>query len=425
MVLPLALGVLGSGLAGAGALGALSPLIAGALGTGIGSAVQEGSLEEGIKSGLGALALGGIGGALTGGLSGAAAPAAQGLTQGATQGATQGLTQAGGQALGTISGQTMPSAVQTAQTAAQGLGGGAAGAAQGKGLFGMLKNMPSGMSAVAPPAGGVMEGGLNAAMQRGLRQGVMTGGGLGTATYGAMDAMKPPTMDTPKQGPGAPEPGAAERRPMRPGPSYRPGVDPEPMYFSPSIYTAGDIAKLAGGGRVEYRPTGMGPIYMAAGGLADMAGAAGMPVQPMPEMNEKELMQMAIRAVRNELPEEAAAIVLGQFLQKFGEDALRKLVDDVQTGRADGPRGDVEGMVRGPGDGMDDMVPAAMDDGSQDVLLSNDEFIVPADVVSGLGNGSSEAGARELHGMMDRVREARTGKKEQPKQVNMGGLMPA
>lgn len=419
MVLPLALGLLGSGLAGAGALGALSPLIAGALGTGVGSAIQEGSLEEGIKSGLGALALGGIGGALTGGLSGAAAPAAQGLAQGATQGATQGLTQAGGQALGMVPGQTMPSAV------AQGVGAGAAGAAQNSGIMGMLKNLKPGMSAVAPPAGGVMEGGLNAAMQRGLRQGVMTGSGLGTAAYGAMDAMKPPTMDTPKQGPGAPEPGAAERRPMRPGPSYRPGYDPEPMYFSPSIYTAGDIAKLAGGGRVEYRPAGMGPMYMAAGGLADMAGAAGMPAQPMPEMNEKELIQMAIRAVRNELPEETAAIVLGQFLQKFGEDALRKLVDDVQTGRVDGPRGDVEGMVRGPGDGMDDMVPAAMDDGSQDVLLSNDEFIVPADVVSGLGNGSSEAGARELHGMMDRVREARTGKKEQPKQVNMGGLLPA
>jgi hypothetical protein len=295
----------------------------------------------------------------------------------------------------------------------------------GGGLGNILKNMPSGMSAVAPPAGGVMEGGINEALKRGLRQGVMTGSGLGTATYGAMKAMEPPTMKVKPEGPGAPEPAPATRRPMRPGPSYRPGYDPEPMYFSPSIYSAGDIAKLAGGGMVEYRPAGMGPMYMAAGGLADMAGEAGMPATPMPEMNEKELVQMAIRAVRSELPEETAAIVLGQFVREFGEDALRKLVDDVQTGRVDGPRGDVEGMVRGPGDGMDDLVPATMDDGSQDVLLSNDEFIVPADVVSGLGNGSSEAGARELHSMMNRVRKARTGKAEQPKQVSMGGLMPA
>lgn len=414
MVLPLALGLLGSGLAGAGALGALSPLIAGALGTGIGSTIQEGSLEEGIKSGLGALALGGIGGALTGGLGGAAGSAAtQAATQGATQGAAQGLAQGAAQGLGTAAGQTMPSAV--AQGATQG----------GGGIMGMLKNMPSGMSAVAPPAGGVMEGGFNAALKRGLNQGVMTGAGLGSATYGAMDAMRPPTMEPPEQGPGAPEPAPAARRPMRPGPTYRPGYDPEPMYFSPSIYSAGDVAKLRGGGMVEYRPTGMGPVYLQAGGLADVASATGMDARPAPQMNEKELVQMAIRAVRSELPEEAAAVVLAQFVQAFGEDALRKLVDDVQTGKVDGPRGDVEGMVKGPGDGMDDLVPAAMDDGSQDVLLSNDEFVVPADVVSGLGNGSSEAGAQELHSMMDRVRKARTGKTEQPKAVAVGGLMPA
>ena len=408
MVLPLALGLLGSGLAGAGALGALSPLIAGALGTGIGSTIQEGSLEEGIKSGLGALALGGIGGALTGGLGGAAGSAAG-------QAATS---------TGAVSGPMASSLRPLARPETLGALG-QQGVTAGGGLGNILKNMPSGMSAVAPPAGGALEGGVNAALRRGLKQGVMTGGGLGSAAYGAMESFKPPTMDTPEQGAGAPEPAPAARRPMRPGPTYRPGYDPEPMYFSPSIYSAGDIAKLAGGGTVEYRPTGMGPIYFQAGGLADMAGEAGMPAAPMPEMNEKELVQMAIRAVRSELPEETAAIVLGQFVRAFGEDALRKLVNDVQTGRVDGPRGDVEGMVRGPGDGMDDMVPAAMDDGSQDVLLSNDEFIVPADVVSGLGNGSSEAGAQELHGMMDRVRKARTGKTEQPKQVNMGGLMPA
>lgn len=400
MVLPLALGLLGSGLAGAGALGALSPLIAGALGTGAGTAIQEGSLEEGIKAGLGSLVLGGVGGALTGGLGSAAG---QGVTQGVTQGANQ--------ALGTAAGQTMPSAVQTAAT-------------PGGGLMGMFRNMPSGMSAVAPPAGGVMSGGFNEALQRGLRQGVMTGGGLGTAAYGAMGAMRP-TMEVEPEGPGAPEPAPATRTPLRPGPTYRPGYDPEPMYFSPSLYSAGAIGRLAGGGMVEYRPAGMGPMRMQAGGLADMAGQAGMPVQPVPQMNDKELVQMAIRVVRGELPEEAAAVVLGQFVQAFGEDALRKLVSDVQSGRMDGPRGDVEGTIRGPGDGMDDMVPARMDDGSQDVLLSNDEFIVPADVVSGLGNGSSDAGARELYDMMDRVRESRTGTTEQPAAVAMGGLLPA
>jgi len=65
-----------------------------------------------------------------------------------------------------------------------------------------------------------------------------------------------------------------------------------------------------------------------------------------------------------------------------------------------------------------------MDDGSQDVLLSDGEFVVPADVVSGIGNGSTDAGADELYKMMDRVRGERTGMTEQPAAVAAGGLLP-
>jgi hypothetical protein len=56
--------------------------------------------------------------------------------------------------------------------------------------------------------------------------------------------------------------------------------------------------------------------------------------------------------------------------------------------------------------------------GKQPARLANEEFVVPADVVSHLGNGSSEAGAKALYKMMDRVRQARTGKKSQGKQIN-------
>jgi hypothetical protein len=58
-------------------------------------------------------------------------------------------------------------------------------------------------------------------------------------------------------------------------------------------------------------------------------------------------------------------------------------------------------------------------------VLSDGEFIVPADVVSGLGNGSTDAGADSLYEMMDRVRQLRTGKKEQPDQVPQGEMLPA
>jgi len=74
-------------------------------------------------------------------------------------------------------------------------------------------------------------------------------------------------------------------------------------------------------------------------------------------------------------------------------------------------------MLKGPGDGMSDDIPATIA-GNQPARLANEEFVIPADVVSHLGNGSSEAGAKQLYKMMDRVRHARTGKKKQGKQIN-------
>ena len=74
-------------------------------------------------------------------------------------------------------------------------------------------------------------------------------------------------------------------------------------------------------------------------------------------------------------------------------------------------------LLRGPGDGMSDNIPATIA-GKQPARLADGEFVIPADVVSGLGNGSTEAGAKHLHQMMDKVRMARTGTKKQGKQIN-------
>ena len=73
--------------------------------------------------------------------------------------------------------------------------------------------------------------------------------------------------------------------------------------------------------------------------------------------------------------------------------------------------------VPGPGDGMSDSIPASIAN-KQPARLADGEFVVPADVVSHLGNGSSKAGAKHLYSMMDRVREARTGTTRQGKQIN-------
>ena len=78
----------------------------------------------------------------------------------------------------------------------------------------------------------------------------------------------------------------------------------------------------------------------------------------------------------------------------------------------------------GPTDGMGDSVPATID-GTQEARLSDGEFVLPADVVSHLGNGNSNAGAQNLYSMMDRVRKARTGNTQQGKEINPNKFIPS
>ena len=81
-------------------------------------------------------------------------------------------------------------------------------------------------------------------------------------------------------------------------------------------------------------------------------------------------------------------------------------------------------MLKGPGDGMSDNIPATIG-GKQPARLADGEFVVPADVVSHLGNGSTDAGAKQLYSMMNKVRKARTGNSKQGKQINAGKYLPA
>jgi hypothetical protein len=87
-------------------------------------------------------------------------------------------------------------------------------------------------------------------------------------------------------------------------------------------------------------------------------------------------------------------------------------------GYSDGGR-----MLRGPGDGMSDSIPATINK-RQPARLADGEFVVPADVVSHLGNGSTDAGAKKLYAMMDKVRVARTGKKKQAPAVKSNKYLP-
>ena len=118
----------------------------------------------------------------------------------------------------------------------------------------------------------------------------------------------------------------------------------------------------------------------------------------------------------------------------MGKDAIKlpeiKQLGDVEEAAAGGIMHGLGGysdggrLLKGPGDGMSDSIPAQIGK-KQPARLADGEFVVPADVVSHLGNGSTDAGAKRLYSMMDKVRHARTGKKKQAPEVNTNKFLPA
>ena len=145
---------------------------------------------------------------------------------------------------------------------------------------------------------------------------------------------------------------------------------------------------------VEYKKSVTG---MARGGEVESALGG----------NEKDLINDAEKAIRGELDETRAAIILAQYVQQYGEGALMNLVDSVRTGEADETRAQFasgkNGMVRGNGDGsgVDDMVTAQLKDGdaTQDVLLADGEFVMRKDATDSLQKAYGDD-------MLDKINDA-------------------
>lgn len=146
--------------------------------------------------------------------------------------------------------------------------------------------------------------------------------------------------------------------------------------------------------------------------MAGMGGSSGLQQQSAFRKQDQER-----RRKREEDMEEARQRILGNYAAA-GRSAPWMNQRFQAGGEVKNPR-----FLRGEGDGMSDGIPALIDQ-EQPAALADGEFVVPADVVSALGNGSSEAGARRLHEMMQRVREARTGTPEQAPEIDADGMMP-
>ena len=117
--------------------------------------------------------------------------------------------------------------------------------------------------------------------------------------------------------------------------------------------------------------------------------------------------------------------IINEFIIKYGQEQLMMLRDMVLKQAAGNPDVQTEGLIEGKGNsGMADDLP--MNIGNKAIAaVSQDEYIIPADVVSMLGDGSSDAGSKQLDGMLDRVRMAKTGGKTQAAPLNPEEVLPA
>jgi hypothetical protein len=191
---------------------------------------------------------------------------------------------------------------------------------------------------------------------------------------------------------------------------------------------------MASGGQVMVNSDMAGQIPIAAGGIANVP--QNMPPQGVPQADNPTLpvaqpqaggepseqdIQMLAMAVTGQAGENADKII-EMFVRKFGPEMFMEARDFILR-MVGGQNAQTQGMIKGQGGGMDDQVMGTIG-GNQPVAVSPGEYIVPADVVSGLGDGSSDAGAQELDRMMSDVRMARGGTTTQPPPFNARSVMP-
>jgi len=187
----------------------------------------------------------------------------------------------------------------------------------------------------------------------------------------------------------------------------------------------------AAGGQVMLSLGGM-QTPMAEGGITGIQNEFTEPMQaPMQENMQAPTQDHTQEPTQEDITTLAGALlgrveggadqIVEGFIQKYGNEiflVFRQMI--LQQGN---PDAQTEGMIEGQGGGMDDEVMGTIGD-QQPVAVSPGEYIVSADVVSGLGDGSSDAGARELDAMMDRTRMARGGNTTQPPPFNARGVLP-
>jgi hypothetical protein len=193
-------------------------------------------------------------------------------------------------------------------------------------------------------------------------------------------------------------------------------ISPMPDGFAPIIARdPGDA--MGGAGIVQYEQeyAGMTPDQRAYAMLRNLKKktlkddlATGL--QPIGALGEINLMPAAQRQ----------AMLENQAKQQIVQEAKRGGLMDSHLGDySDGGR-----LLKGPGDGVSDSIPATIG-GKQAARLAEGEFVIPARIVSELGNGSTDAGAKRLYAMMDRIKAKRRKAKDIAADTKAYKLLPA
>jgi hypothetical protein len=201
-----------------------------------------------------------------------------------------------------------------------------------------------------------------------------------------------------------------------------------------SLVSAGANARAAD----EFYAQG-GPVSFADGGqtITDASNLEnlpslnlniiGKPSEDKQTSSPSNPFEMSLRGLNGMgLPNAGMGSLYHQMLGVLGKNAQlepKSYALNVNTGKQEAQYAH-GGYLNGNGDGMSDSIPATIE-GKQPARLADGEFVVPADVVSHIGNGSSKAGSKRLYAMLDKVRKARTGHTKQGKQINPSKYMPA
>ena len=205
-------------------------------------------------------------------------------------------------------------------------------------------------------------------------------------------------------------------------PMMQPAAPAQPLFAPVNIPAYQTPEQQLGlGGFYDYMNQQMGGFGgYAAGGTPRLKSA---PMNTKMAAVDNAIQKMQTRKGKQEIEQ---AALNGDFAAQI---ALQKMAERESLNNLTGLGGYSDGgrLLKGPGDGVSDSIPASIG-GRQPARLADGEFVVPARIVSEIGNGSTEAGARKLYAMMDRVQKARrktTGKNQVAKNTRAENLLPA